>query len=602
MDTFHIAFISHIVYIPDTQLFLRGEATATANVFEHELTLNSEFIKSQNKWDGCLYWFDPIGIGGDGDCSDSDGDGRCDLDPENHYVSWDSDGLIRIRSRDHTLDTLDQEMLPRMIWDIRGIAGRLCQGEFHPPPSQPLALRLDDTIRSLTMEAKVADWFCSDVGVGDWNGIHFDAWARNVHTDTRLMIEMYWLGHGLPTDPLGSDFFRFIPVANLFDYIVKLPKHPEAVTEINSGPNEKTYKIDLLHFFKYAVEKRIMISPFSPDPRDHVLSNWELYHVAVDVETVDILPPDDIRAGVDVEMFRVTYAQKPTAKVTCAQKPTMMIAVSDVHLGHTEQKNDFKDFLDYIGKRSVDRLVIVGDFLDMWRRDMAGVVIENADVLTELEKLQNQGMEIDIVAGNHDYHIRILKREGYQFTFHESPLRPPITEYGKEYHFYHGYEFDPTQLASKAFFEPLCYTTDEEGKHFSDFYSHLQGLASFFRRILNRLTKGDMRRRFEVLRTAPDERLRGKFSEIRRRALEEKEAKGTDNVLIYGHTHEPFVDESQTFANTGSWVKSGTHPHYNTFLEIYQGSVVLKKWIEGQEKVIEPRFSADQLETMAELW
>lgn len=273
------------------------------------------------------------------------------------------------------------------------------------------------------------------------------------------------------------------------------------------------------------------------------------------------------------------------------------IAVSDVHLGYTRQKDDFKSFLDHVGNRSATRLVIVGDFLDMWRRDMAGVVIESADVLTQLERLQTQGMKIDMIAGNHDYHIRILKREGYQFEFRESGF--DVHEYGKVYSYYHGYEFDDFQV--EAFFEPLCYTTDDVGKQFSDFWSHLQRIASVGEWIANILMKGERRRKYEAMLASPEERLKGKFSEVRREALRVREETAKD-ILIYGHSHEPFVDESQTVANTGSWVKSEKYPHYNTFLEISEDSIVLKKWIEGKEEVIGERFSTNEIETMAELW
>lgn len=281
---------------------------------------------------------------------------------------------------------------------------------------------------------------------------------------------------------------------------------------------------------------------------------------------------------------------------------TVIIAVSDVHLGYTKQKDDFKNFLDYIKEKEVHRLVIIGDFLDMWRRDIAGVVIQNTDILRKLEELQNQNKIIDIIAGNHDYHIKNLKKEyGYQFSFHESGL--DIVEYGKIYSFYHGYEFDNFQ--NEAYFEALCYTSDVTGEQFSDFWEYLQKGDKFWQRFLNFFRKKNIEEAVKAMLTPPEQRLEKEYDKVRRKALKEKEDKGKD-FLIYGHTHEPFVDQTQTIANTGSWVKPeidpGKIPHYNTYLEIYEDSIILKKWVKGKEEMIKPKFSTTQLERLAKLW
>ena len=93
-----------------------------------------------------------------------------------------------------------------------------------------------------------------------------------------------------------------------------------------------------------------------------------------------------------------------------------IIAVSDVHLGHVNagrtenfsDKNNFISFLDSLAKRDdITDFVICGDLLDMWRRDMVGVTIENLDILNRFRTLQSK-MKIHYLAGNHDYHVRHL--------------------------------------------------------------------------------------------------------------------------------------------------------------------------------------------------
>ena len=82
-----------------------------------------------------------------------------------------------------------------------------------------------------------------------------------------------------------------------------------------------------------------------------------------------------------------------------------------------------------------------------------------------------------------------------------------------------------------------------------------------------------------------------------------KEEENAD-ILIYGHTHEAFVSEDGTIANTGSWCKTDpeVNPHYNTFLEISNNNVTLKKWSEGRGVSIDKKFSYNQLLTFQTLY
>ncbi len=77
-----------------------------------------------------------------------------------------------------------------------------------------------------------------------------------------------------------------------------------------------------------------------------------------------------------------------------------IIVVSDVHLGYMSRdktqslsnRDDFNRFLDNaLDADDIDKFVICGDLLDMWRRDISGVVVENAETSinkpTELLKI-----------------------------------------------------------------------------------------------------------------------------------------------------------------------------------------------------------------------
>jgi UDP-2,3-diacylglucosamine pyrophosphatase LpxH len=79
-----------------------------------------------------------------------------------------------------------------------------------------------------------------------------------------------------------------------------------------------------------------------------------------------------------------------------------IIAVSDLHLGYLKKddkkqslsnKSGFCDLLEDLDARDdINHLVICGDMLEMWRRDMVGVTIENIDVLNKLKSLSRRSM------------------------------------------------------------------------------------------------------------------------------------------------------------------------------------------------------------------
>src|SRR5579863_2116536 len=69
-----------------------------------------------------------------------------------------------------------------------------------------------------------------------------------------------------------------------------------------------------------------------------------------------------------------------------------IVAVSDQHLGiETADKAAFIRFLDQLqSDAGVTDLVLLGDVVDMWRRDASGIFLENKDVLDQIVLLQKK--------------------------------------------------------------------------------------------------------------------------------------------------------------------------------------------------------------------
>ena len=284
-----------------------------------------------------------------------------------------------------------------------------------------------------------------------------------------------------------------------------------------------------------------------------------------------------------------------------------IIAVSDVHLGYLKEddsnqslsnKSGFCDLLRDIDARDdINHLVICGDMLDMWRRDMVGVTIENMDVLNLLQNLSSKNVKVHYLAGNHDYHIRHLNRYSYPFGFRE--CKDPkegiiLKDSGKSYIFKHGYDLEPGMAESEAIFDLMCSTSDEVGEFKSHVYSSIGEFWKQGKQAWESIGGGTTKFFTGVDKAwKPDDRNEGKFLEgnkirkpLRERLQTEedfdfealKEHLANDATLVFGHTHKPF--HYPNIINLGSWIT--TLPVNSIYLEIKDGQEKLLVYPTGE--------------------
>src|SRR5215472_2303736 len=111
-----------------------------------------------------------------------------------------------------------------------------------------------------------------------------------------------------------------------------------------------------------------------------------------------------------------------------------VIVCSDQHLGYVNSKaEDFKNFLGYVANRNdIETLVILGDLVDMWRRDVSGLFLEYSGFIDRFLKIRKAGIKIYIISGNHDYHLLRLQAPSYQFEFRQD-LALPSGKEGRTY-------------------------------------------------------------------------------------------------------------------------------------------------------------------------
>lgn len=163
------------------------------------------------------------------------------------------------------------------------------------------------------------------------------------------------------------------------------------------------------------------------------------------------------------------------------------VAFSDVHIGQWDggkSKRAFENFVEGFLKKDIriNHLIILGDFLDLWRRDDDELLKENMKLLMELVKLKKAGRigTLQYVVGNHDYVIQWYKWKGYavrkdsrerreilnEFEFTDAssakgkveslilPKKGDNVKFEKTFEFRHGHQDGPGQLG--RIYDEVC--------------------------------------------------------------------------------------------------------------------------------------------------
>ena len=252
----------------------------------------------------------------------------------------------------------------------------------------------------------------------------------------------------------------------------------------------------------------------------------------------------------------------------------MIIAVSDTHIGYSRcNRADFARFLDWVAVQDdVTDLVLAGDILEFWRRDMIAVTMESADIIARLIAMYKGGMKIHYIAGNHDYLVRHLKIFPNRFKF---STKVELVEDGVNYKFIHGWELDPDQ--NTAFFDALCYTNDQSGRFADRVWDvYIKWIENPQKRAKEWLRQWWAKRDMEKMMESPEERglITSVFATTDLASMIVQE-----DMLIAGHTHSPCIIESNKYANCGSWVVDGKSQFYNTYITIDGNKIQLRRFV-----------------------
>ncbi|MBE0526271.1 MAG: metallophosphoesterase [Candidatus Thorarchaeota archaeon] len=144
----------------------------------------------------------------------------------------------------------------------------------------------------------------------------------------------------------------------------------------------------------------------------------------------------------------------------------MIIAVSDLHLGDpVSNRNGFLSFIDKFLKpncNEISELVLLGDILDLWRRNTSSVIHDNLDILKDV---CNLGFQVHYIVGNHDF---IMKEFGpEELTYNPKNMTVSdgqvLTNGGSKFRFVHGHQMSYWYALPfyEAFSRAMCIVNEE---------------------------------------------------------------------------------------------------------------------------------------------
>jgi UDP-2,3-diacylglucosamine pyrophosphatase LpxH len=281
-------------------------------------------------------------------------------------------------------------------------------------------------------------------------------------------------------------------------------------------------------------------------------------------------PKENVHTGCKVLSPKVHPGQTDVHKSCCI----CSILIPKAHLGKDDRcdKGAFSEFVKALSKEPPDNLIILGDLLDFWRKTNNEVLCKNSEDLKNLFLLTSN---IYYVVGNHDYLISDLAKR-YNKDGHikfSKDLRLPSG--CKQVYFTHGYDLDVQvnyELMGIDWYESIaaaqCRATNWPGGVASAIWHGETSIVNAYNIAFHPHSYKDPTQ-VEKIATSGTAHL---FCGAQ-----------PGDLLVFGHTHRPFINDNKSVANTGSWCedadtlcKNKVKYDNNTYVTIDKGNMELK--------------------------
>jgi UDP-2,3-diacylglucosamine hydrolase len=242
-----------------------------------------------------------------------------------------------------------------------------------------------------------------------------------------------------------------------------------------------------------------------------------------------------------------------------------VLFMSDAHLGADSPDLEEKkrrllfQFLDYVQERDTD-LYIVGDLFDFWFEYLTAIPREHYRVLHRLSGLVEAGVPVTYLGGNHDFWLGSFLTDEVGIAVSQIPVT--VSHQSRRIFLAHG----DGLLASKDY-----------GYRMLRSVTRARLVRTLFRMIHPDVgIKGA-----DLLSRVSRSITRGSRPGVEPEFVtfvREKMAEGFDAVVV-GHHHYPLhvVNADEECIVIGDWID-----HF-TFLDLSQGVLTLKRWVEDGE-------------------
>jgi UDP-2,3-diacylglucosamine hydrolase len=232
-----------------------------------------------------------------------------------------------------------------------------------------------------------------------------------------------------------------------------------------------------------------------------------------------------------------------------------LLVISDLHIG-----NPFSTASDHLGplidyaRRERFNLCINGDGFEILQSSFRGLAYDAVGVLQRIRTLLDSGLDVYYIVGNHD-----ILLEHFLSGWSDIHIVPFLNVHsqGQRIRIEHGHLYDPSFVRSPRFYEWMTHMAGPLLHIYPDIYRVWNWYEGVKRRIALWRQPSILQR--SVYYEAADMLLRRGF-----------------DVVIFGHTHEPLdlrLDPGR-YVNSGNWLRGGS------FVEINQGRVELKHWVQ----------------------
>ena len=218
---------------------------------------------------------------------------------------------------------------------------------------------------------------------------------------------------------------------------------------------------------------------------------------------------------------------------------------SDVHLkavpADRPRREEFISFLDSVTPDHFDRIICAGDLFDFWFEYKSVIFSDFFQVLCAFKRLRDDGIEIHLACGNHDFWAGRFLRDELGFHIHPDEAWIPFGD--KNALLVHGDGLNPKDRAYRVY-KRIARNPLVVGAFRLLHPDGAMALARF-------VSHGS-----RTLKAAENP-AEGEEAQALRDYGKSQLAQGKADIVITGHAHAPAVEPYPTTSGTGYYVNPG---------------------------------------------